>query len=186
MKTYSTRSSDESGANKKDCGCGLGDKCPDPPQSWASQTVVYGDERDELLSLIRAEYPEVTGLPECPPEDMKKGAFEDDRRLQTEIDRALTSPDKNDLLEACKAMKEAFGDPMTRRALGGHNEFQQRAILAASAAIAAHEKPTDLEVRVREFLWDWRKGDFELPSLAARDAEAMERALKSQEKRKRQ
>ena len=32
-------------------------------------------------------------------------------------------------------LKKAFGDPMTRRALGGHSETQQAAILAASAAL---------------------------------------------------
>lgn len=40
-----------------------------------------------------------------------------------------------DLLESVRALKAAFGDPMTRRALGGHNERQMEAILSASAAI---------------------------------------------------
>jgi len=41
-----------------------------------------------------------------------------------------------EMLEALKGLKASFGDPMTRRALGGHNERQQAAILAASAVIA--------------------------------------------------
>lgn len=41
-----------------------------------------------------------------------------------------------DLLEAVQKLKMAFGDPMTRRALGGHNEAQMTATLAAAAAIA--------------------------------------------------
>ena len=41
-----------------------------------------------------------------------------------------------DLLEALADMKRVFGDPVTRRALGGHNERQQLAILSASSAIA--------------------------------------------------
>ena len=45
-----------------------------------------------------------------------------------------------DLLEALKAMRRAFGDPMTRRALGGHNERQQEAILKASAVISKAEE----------------------------------------------
>lgn len=57
----------------------------------------------------------------------------------------LRAPQESDLFEACRALKSAFGDPMTRRALGGHNEAQQEAVLKASAAIAARgqekEKP---------------------------------------------
>lgn len=44
-----------------------------------------------------------------------------------------------DLLEACEALCAAFGDPLTRRALGGHNEAQMIAILDARAAIAKAE-----------------------------------------------
>lgn len=40
------------------------------------------------------------------------------------------------LLAACRALKAAFGDPLTRRALGGHNEVQMSAIIKASHAIA--------------------------------------------------
>lgn len=45
-----------------------------------------------------------------------------------------------ELLAALKAMRRAFGDPMTRRALGGHNECQQEAILTASALIRKAEE----------------------------------------------
>lgn len=41
-----------------------------------------------------------------------------------------------ELLEAVQSLKKAFGDPITRRALGGHSEQQQIAILNASAAIS--------------------------------------------------
>lgn len=44
-----------------------------------------------------------------------------------------------ELLSALRAMRRAFCDPMTRRALGGHNEEQMTATLAASAAIAKAE-----------------------------------------------
>lgn len=68
--------------SEADCGCGLGDKCPDPPPSLTARSLVA------------------------------------------------------QALVALQAMRRAFGDRMTRRALGGHNEQQQRAILAASAVIA--------------------------------------------------
>jgi len=38
-------------------------------------------------------------------------------------------------------LKKAFGDPMTRRALGGHNETQQAAILAATEALQQETQP---------------------------------------------
>jgi hypothetical protein len=39
--------------------------------------------------------------------------------------------------EALEGLLKAFGDPLTRRALGGHNERQQLAVIAAHAALSA-------------------------------------------------
>lgn len=44
------------------------------------------------------------------------------------------------LTDACRGLKSAFGDPMTRRALGGHNEDQQAAILNATSILSIMQK----------------------------------------------
>lgn len=57
-------------------------------------------------------------------------------------DRATAAEARADRLAKVVAdLKAAFGDPMTRRALGGHNETQQAAILAASAALQQETQP---------------------------------------------
>lgn len=52
--------------------------------------------------------------------------------------KSLVKADRSgaDLLDALVEMRRAFCDPMTRRALGGHNEQQMSATLKATAAIA--------------------------------------------------
>lgn len=52
------------------------------------EPVVYGDERDELLALIRKRYPDFTAFPECPPEDMVKGG-DTERKNDEAIERAF-------------------------------------------------------------------------------------------------
>lgn len=52
------------------------------------EPVVYGDERDELLALIRKRCPDFTAFPECPPEDMVKGG-DTERKNDEAIERAF-------------------------------------------------------------------------------------------------
>ena len=52
------------------------------------EPVVYGDERDELLALIRKRCPDFTAFPECPPEEMVKGGGTE-RKNDEAIERAF-------------------------------------------------------------------------------------------------
>lgn len=52
--------------------------------------VVYGDERDELLAMLREKCPNLYALPECPPDDLLKVGEDSraDEAIQREFDRA--------------------------------------------------------------------------------------------------
>jgi len=80
---------------------------------------------------------------DCSPENLtiierNVARFGDAYALAEQIAAALAASEarQRELREALAAMLSAFGDPMTRRALGGHNEKQQAAILQASAALS--------------------------------------------------
>lgn len=69
----------------------------------------------------------------------KEAAYE---RIDIEMARADAEKARADrLAQVVVDLKKAFGDPMTRRALGGHNETQQAAILAATEALQQETQP---------------------------------------------
>lgn len=82
-----------------------------------NRTNGYGCGNDFICCLNDGEYHEYTS------------------KIEQEANARLIAA-APDLLEATQKLKMAFGDPMTRRALGGHNEAQMTSILAAVDAIA--------------------------------------------------
>lgn len=95
---------------------------------------IWTFRNDSMTGAVWAEKELIASVYPNAPEGWD-GASENERLDEMRANARLIAA-APDLLEAVRALKAAFGDPVTRRALGGHNERQMVAILSASAAIA--------------------------------------------------
>ncbi|MBB2959909.1 hypothetical protein [Methylobacterium sp. R2-1] len=119
------------------------------PRPGASDSTCTGKvETGELRSLISEAADAVFAIGRATPSEQQVD------RAYTAAERLLDYRDRN-LSEAALAARSA--DP---EAQGAWVQTTERFVIA-----------------VREFLADWRKGDFLLPTLAALDAESIEAAL---------
>lgn len=105
------------------------------PEAQPSQA---SEVREALIDSIRkadVEYCQENGEPCCSEEDAWwRGHIAD--AILAALQPSDLVEENGRLREALDGLRRAFGDPITRRALGGHNDAQMEAMLNARAALS--------------------------------------------------